>query len=101
VTNLRVGVQVLFDCVRKAGSVEGGLKLYVGAVATDGSDYVTKVMAEHLRLRDVAAGKKVPVNVPTVTNAATELLQPFAWAALVTCTGTTRLEGLPCTTATF
>jgi hypothetical protein len=75
VTNLRVGVQVLFDCVRKAGSVEGGLKLYVGAVATDGSDYVTKVMAEHLRLRDVAAGKKVPVNVPTVTNAATELLK--------------------------
>jgi hypothetical protein len=73
VTNLRVGVQVLFDCVRKAGSVEGGLKLYVGAVATDGSDYVTKVMAEHLRLRDVAAGKKVPMNVPTVTNAATEL----------------------------
>jgi hypothetical protein len=73
VTNLRVGVQVLFDCVRKAGSVEGGLKLYVGAVATDGSDYVTKVMAEHMRLRDVAAGKKVPMNVPTVTNAATEL----------------------------
>lgn len=73
VTNLRVGVQVLFDCVRRAGSVEGGLKLYVGAVATDGSDYVTKVMAEHMRLRDVAAGKKVPVAVPTVTNAATEL----------------------------
>ncbi|MBY0466269.1 MAG: lytic transglycosylase domain-containing protein [Burkholderiales bacterium] len=73
VTNLRVGVQVLLDCVRKAGSVEGGLKLYVGAVATDGSDYVTKVMAEHMRLRDVAAGKKVPVIVPTVTNVATEL----------------------------
>jgi len=73
VTNLRVGVQVLLDCVRKAGSVEGGLKLYVGAVATDGSDYVTKVMAEHLRLRDVAAGKKVPVALPVITNAATEL----------------------------
>lgn len=73
VTNLRVGVQVLLDCVRRAGSVEGGLKLYVGAVATDGSDYVTKVMAEHMRLRDVAAGKKVPVTVPTMTNAATEL----------------------------
>lgn len=73
VTNLRVGVQVLLDCVRKAGSVEGGLKLYVGAVATDGSDYVTKVMAEHMRLRDVAAGKKVPVALPAVTNAATEL----------------------------
>lgn len=73
VTNLRVGVQVLLDCIRRAGNVEGGLKLYVGAVTTDGSDYVNKVMAEHLRLRDVAAGKKVPVTVPAITNAATEV----------------------------
>lgn len=70
VTNLRVGVQILFDCIRRAGSVEGGLKLYVGAVETDGSDYVNKVMAEHLRLRDVAAGKKIPITTPSVTNAA-------------------------------
>lgn len=72
VTNLRVGVQVLLDCIRKAGNVEGGLKLYVGAVNTDASDYVTKVMAEHMRLRDVAAGKKVPIQTPVLTNAATD-----------------------------
>ncbi len=62
VTNLRVGVQVLRDCIQRAGSVEGGLKLYVGAVTVDGSDYVNKVMGEHLRIRDVAMGKRLPVN---------------------------------------
>ena len=30
-TNLRVGVQVLKDCIERAGSVEGGLRSYVGA----------------------------------------------------------------------
>jgi len=76
VTNLRVGVQVLLDCIRRAGNVEGGLKLYVGAVNTDGSDYVNKVMAEHQRLRDVAAGKKVPTQPPaTVTNTASDFPQ--------------------------
>lgn len=58
VTNLRVGVQVLRDCIQRAGSIEGGLSLYVGAVTVDGSDYVNKVMGEHIRLRDVALGKR-------------------------------------------
>lgn len=73
VSNLRVGVQVLVDCIRRAGSIEGGLKLYVGAVTTDGGDYITKVMAEHMRLRDVAAGKKVAFTAPTVTNAGSDV----------------------------
>lgn len=60
VSNLRVGVQVLHDCIRRAGSVEGGLRLYVGAVSTDASDYINKVMAEHLRLQRVALGQPVP-----------------------------------------
>ncbi len=64
VSNLRVGAQVLHDAVRKAGSVEGGLRLYVGAVATDGSDYINKVMAEHLRLQSVALGKPMPKEFP-------------------------------------
>ena len=64
VSNLRVGVQVLQDCIKRAGSIEGGLRLYVGAVTVDGSDYVTKVMAEHIRLRDVALGKTVSVMEP-------------------------------------
>lgn len=60
VSNLRVGVQVLKDAIRRAGSVEGGLRLYVGAVTTDGSGYINKVMAEHLRIQSVALGKPVP-----------------------------------------
>ncbi len=31
VTNLRVGVKVLQECIARAGSVEGGLRYYVGA----------------------------------------------------------------------
>lgn len=70
VTNLRVGVQVLRDCIRRAGSVEGGLRLYVGAVTVDGSDYVNKVMGEHLRLRDVALGKRPIAPARTANHAA-------------------------------
>jgi hypothetical protein len=63
-TNLRVGVMVLKDCIRRAGSVEGGLRYYVGAVTTDGSSYINKVMAEHQRLQYVALGKPVPRYIP-------------------------------------
>jgi Transglycosylase SLT domain len=62
VTNLRVGVQVLHDTIRRAGSIEGGLKLYVGAVNNDGNDYVDKVLSEHDRLKRVAQGQRVPFN---------------------------------------
>ena len=60
VSNLRVGAKVLHDCVKRAGSIEGGLRLYVGAVTTDGSGYINKVMAEHLRIQSVALGKPMP-----------------------------------------
>lgn len=66
--NLRVGVQVLQDCIRRAGSVEGGLRLYVGAVTSDGADYINKVMAERTRLQQVALGRPAPRHVvPTWT----------------------------------
>jgi hypothetical protein len=63
VTNLRVGVKVLQECIARAGSVEAGLKHYVGAanMAGDGG-YAGKVMAEHARLVAVASGKRPPVN---------------------------------------
>lgn len=64
VANLRVGAQVLHDCIRRAGSIEGGLRLYVGAVTTDGADYINKVMAEHLRIQSVALGKPMPREFP-------------------------------------
>ncbi len=61
VTNLRVGVKVLQECISRAGSVEGGLKFYVGAgnMESDGG-YASKVMAEHARLLAVVGGKSVP-----------------------------------------
>lgn len=66
VTNLRVGVKVLQECITKAGSVEGGLKFYVGAgnMADDGG-YAGKVLAEHARLQSVIGGK--PVQQPMRT----------------------------------
>ena len=65
VSNLRVGVKVLQDCIARAGSTEGGLRLYVGASsdATEGG-YANKVMAEQSRLRLVAGGKSVPLFSP-------------------------------------
>ncbi|MDD3937229.1 lytic transglycosylase domain-containing protein [Rhodoferax sp.] len=69
--NLRVGVKVLQDCIRMAGSIEGGLKYYVGAanMETDGG-YASKVLAEYARLQRVADGRPTPQAspAPTLTN---------------------------------
>jgi hypothetical protein len=65
VTNLRVGVKVLQECIARAGSVEGGLRYYVGAAnLQDDGGYAAKVMAEHARLRQVANGRSVPMAPP-------------------------------------
>ena len=59
VTNLRVGVKVLQECIARAGSIEGGLKFYVGAANLDDDNgYASKVLAEHGRLQAVASGKR-------------------------------------------
>jgi len=51
-TNLRVGVKVLQECIARAGSLEAGLKFYVGAAnIEDDGGYAAKVMAEHGRLK--------------------------------------------------
>lgn len=62
VTNMRVGVKVLQECISRAGSLEGGLRYYVGAanMESDGG-YASKVMAEHERLRLVANGRSQPI----------------------------------------
>ena len=67
VTNLRVGVKVLQECIKRAGSVEGGLKFYVGAgnMENDGG-YASKVMAEHARLLAVVGGKQMPQPVRAI-----------------------------------
>jgi len=65
VTNLRVGVKVLQECISRAGSIEGGLKFYVGAANLENDDgYGAKVIAEYNRLQMVATGKVVPLTDP-------------------------------------
>ncbi len=61
VTNLRVGARVLQECIRRAGSLEGGLRYYVGATGIDDGGYADKVVAERDRLQLVAKGQPVPL----------------------------------------
>jgi hypothetical protein len=61
-TNLRVGARVLQECISRAGSLEGGLRFYVGAAnVDDDSGYAGKVLAEHARLQLVVQGQNVPL----------------------------------------
>jgi soluble lytic murein transglycosylase-like protein len=64
VSNLRVGAQVLREAIQRAGSVPGGLRLYVGAITVDRRDYIVKVLSETERLKRVAAGQRVPFLAP-------------------------------------
>ena len=78
VANVRVGVNVLKECINRAGSLEGGLKLYVGAGnLKDDQGYSSKVLAENARLQQVAKGVKVPISAPpsTAAEAATARLE--------------------------
>ncbi|MDP4300078.1 lytic transglycosylase domain-containing protein [Leptothrix discophora] len=75
-TNLRVGVQVLKDCIATAGSVEGGLRHYVGAAnLSDDGGYAFKVMAEQEFMTQLLQGRSVPptarLPVPPVATAQT------------------------------
>jgi len=79
--NIKVGALVLKDCIARGGSLPDGLRLYVGSTSQDDGGYGAKVMAERSRLRDIAHGRKVPINAPqapaTVT-ASTSASQPAA-----------------------
>jgi hypothetical protein len=59
--NIKVGALILRDFVARGGSVEAGLKSYVGAAALDNdAGYGAKVLAEYHRLQNVSMGKTVP-----------------------------------------
>lgn len=69
VTNLKVGVQVLKECISRAGSVEAGLRYYVGSGnQADDNGYASKVLAEQMYLRHVANGKSIAANAPLVSS---------------------------------
>lgn len=64
-SNLQVGVQVLKECISRAGSLEAGLRYYVGAAnQPDDGGYSVRVLWEQSLLKRVAQGKDVPVNTP-------------------------------------
>ena len=70
VANIRVGSLILKDYVTRGGSVEAGLKTYVGAAAFETDDgYGSRVLAEYNRLKQVSAGKKVPTITPMLAAA--------------------------------
>lgn len=76
VTNLKVGVKVLKECIARAGSIEGGLRYYVGAanLPSDGG-YAAKVLAEHQRLRQ---GVGLRANALVAANTITPAAKPAA-----------------------
>lgn len=76
VTNLRVGVQVLKECIQRAGSIEEGLRFYVGAAnLPEESNYANRVLAMQEQLKAVAAGRPLlarpaqPSSSPKLPNA--------------------------------
>jgi soluble lytic murein transglycosylase-like protein len=59
VANIKVGATILKEYVNRSGSLEGGLKMYVGAGNSEtDSGYGSKVIAEYNRLKEVAHGSR-------------------------------------------
>jgi soluble lytic murein transglycosylase-like protein len=85
ISNLRVGVQVLKECISRAGSLQDGLKHYVGAALIEGDGgYVGRVISEQTHMRSVADGKAVPANAGAIVPVSTtvkEVTKPAAPAA--------------------
>lgn len=81
VANIRVGSLILKDYVTRGGSVEAGLKSYVGAAAFENDDgYGSRVLAEYNRLKQVSAGKKVPTTTPVLVATQAKPAAPVAAA---------------------
>lgn len=77
-TNLRVGVKVLQESISRAGSIEGGLKHYVGAANLVGDGgYAAKVIAEYSRLHQVATGRPAPLQASSSTKTTSPADKPI------------------------
>ena len=65
IANLRVGVQILTEYVARSGSIESGLRWYVGAANLDSDGgYVGRVLGEQHKLKQVAQGKALSPHAP-------------------------------------
>lgn len=56
--NIQVGSQILRDCIKRRGSVQGGLACYVGATGPGDGGYGAKVLAERRR---IALASGIPI----------------------------------------
>lgn len=56
-TNVRIGAQILQEAIRRQGGLIEGLQYYAGATDDDERGYANKVLAEKLRLEQVARRK--------------------------------------------
>jgi soluble lytic murein transglycosylase-like protein len=65
VTNLRVGVQILAENLRRTGDIETALRWYVGAahLPSDGG-YVGRVLGERYKILQVAQGRALSPHTP-------------------------------------
>jgi len=62
VANIKVGSLILKEYVTRGGSVEAGLKSYVGAADMDNDGgYGLKVLSEYENLKEVAVGKNISI----------------------------------------
>jgi soluble lytic murein transglycosylase-like protein len=59
IANIRVGAQILGDCIKRRGSVKGGLACYVGSTGPNDGGYGEKVLAEQRRL---ALASGIPIS---------------------------------------
>lgn len=58
IANIRVGAQILHDCIKRRGSEAGGLACYVGATGPSDGGYGAKVLAERRR---IALASGIPI----------------------------------------
>ncbi len=56
--NIQVGSKILYDCIKRRGSIDGGLACYVGATGPSDGGYGAKVKAEWRR---IALASGIPI----------------------------------------
>ena len=61
-SNLKVGTQILKDCISKMGAIPDGLSCYVGASGEE-TNYSLKVLAELDWIKKVSSGQKVSARI--------------------------------------
>jgi len=77
VANIKVGSLILKEYVTRGGSVEAGLKSYVGAadMENDGG-YGLKVLSEYQNLKEVAVGKNVSIFTTALIKPPVQAVRP-------------------------